>query len=68
VRFRVYKAIEPWGDDWDQAAMIAATTANSMRSKGRAAKKDDFRPVYKRRGRQSDAEITTTLEAFFKVG
>jgi len=68
VRFRLYRQIEPWGDDWDQAAVIAATTANSMRSKGRAAKKDDFRPVYKRRSRQSEEEIEATILAFFEVG
>jgi hypothetical protein len=68
IRFRVYRQIEPWGDDWDQSAIIAATVANSMRSKGRALKKDDFRPVYKRRSRQTDDEIATTLRAFFEVG
>lgn len=68
VRFRLYRQIDPWGDDWDQAAVIAATMANSMRTKGRAAKKDDFRPVYKRRNRQSDADIEATILAFFEAG
>ena len=68
MRFRVYRAIEHWGDDWDQAAIIAATTANAMRSKGRAAKLEDFRPVYKRRKQQSDDEVADALMAFFKVG
>lgn len=64
----MYRAIEPWGDDWDQSAIIAATVANAMRSKGRAAKKDDFRPVYKRMSRQDEAEIESTLLQFFKAG
>lgn len=68
VRFRVYRAIEPWGDDWDQAAMVAATMANSMRSKGKAAKLTDFRPQYTRRSGQSEAEIEATLKQFFNVG
>ncbi len=68
MRFRVYRAIEPWGDDWDQAAIIAATTANAMRNKGKAAKLEDFRPVYKRRRQQSDEEVAEALMSFIKEG
>lgn len=65
TRFRVYKMVEPFGDDWDQAAMVAATVSNSMRTKGRAARLHEFRPRALRRARvMSDEQQMSVLAAF----
>jgi ADP-ribosylglycohydrolase len=66
VRFRVYRAAEPWGDDWDQAAVIASSICNRLQSRGRV-KLEDFRPNYKRRSKPSSAEIEATIMQFFQA-
>ena len=45
VRFRVYRLMQPWGDDWDQAAMIAASVCNRLQKKANM-KLEQFRPTY----------------------
>jgi len=61
LKFVAYKKIEPWGDDWDQAAVIAATSYQ-----GKAKKKlRDFRPNYKRKSQSAD-EMFAGFEAFAK--
>ena len=48
VRFRVYRIMYPWGDDWDQAAVIAASVCNRLQ-KHATLKLSDFRPTYRRK-------------------
>lgn len=66
LRFRLYKQIQPFGDDWKQAGVIAATVSNSAMRKGRAAKWQDFCPQYRRRP-QSAEDQWAALEMFAKV-
>ncbi len=62
VRFRVYRLMQPWGDDWDQAAMIAASVCNRLQKKANL-KLEQFRPTYKRR--KTDDEIEAAFRQFF---
>jgi len=62
IRFRMYKLMHPWGDDWDQAAIIAASICNRLQKRGNLTL-DDFRPTYKRK--QSQSEIQETIHSFF---
>lgn len=58
--------MSPWGDDWWQTGVIAATVANAFRAKRKAFKVKDFIPVeYKPIVRQSDEQIMSTLDSFF---
>jgi len=59
--FAAYKKIAPWGDDWDQASIIASMC---YRGKGRKKPKD-FRPNYKRKS-QSAEDMFAGFEAFAK--
>ena len=45
TQWKALYAIEPWGDDWAQASLIASMLYNANRRRGaKAAKHDDFIP------------------------
>lgn len=57
--------IEPWGDDWEQADLIACLMANINRRKGsKAFKRGDFihRPLKKKR-KQTQQEIAGVMKS-----
>lgn len=54
--------IQPWGDDWQQAATIAAVTCNVWRGKRRALMPDDFIPSSRKRF-QSEQDMEIMLKA-----
>lgn len=60
-----YHEMDPIGQERGdlQAAIVAATVANSVRHKGRAAKPSDFMPRWRPRRRQTTEEMNSILLA-----
>ena len=60
-RWIAYCRMEPFGDDWLQAATVAAASMNPHIRKSIPAR--DFIPNYKQSEAMNDDEISTTLNA-----
>jgi hypothetical protein len=72
--WQAYYALEPWGEDWRQAGLLAAVLCNVLGSRAEgepAAEPADFMPAAhrearKRIGTMSEAEIRERKLAEFK--
>lgn len=60
-----YYRLEPWGDDWDQAALLTAAIVNRDRTTPVAPEK--FRPGRMARRKQSAREIQYRLDLMFRA-
>jgi hypothetical protein len=65
TRWLAFDDLEPLPQPWLQTGVVAATTANSFRGKGKPAQATDFMPVRRRRTpRQSPKQMMAIMGVF----
>lgn len=62
-----YYELEPFGQEWKQAALTAWMQSQSLQYKGRRPTIEDFMPVRKRIVRQTPQQIEMMLKAFTRM-
>lgn len=60
-----YWELEPFGDEWRQATLVASILLNTNRKKGsKAITPDELLPIPRREKRQTGREMLNVMKAF----
>jgi hypothetical protein len=69
LEYLAYDRIEPFGDTRGdlQAGIVAATVANSVRTRGKAAQPSDYMPDFTPKAAQTPEQMAIILQQFTQL-